>query len=115
MTDRVPAEVFPPGEFIKEEIEARNWTQNDLAQILDLSPRLVSEIIAGKRAITPNTAKRLADAFGTSAQLWMNLDRTYQQGKVPAGSEDSDSAAPQHYRGPATGEDHHHSLKAKVK
>ena len=113
MTDRVPAEVFPPGEFIKEEIEARNWTQNDLAKILDLSPRLVSEIIAGKRAITPNTAKRLADAFGTSAQLWMNLDRTYQRGKIPAGSEDS--AAPQYYRGPATEKDRHHSLKAKTR
>lgn len=84
MTDRVPVEVFHPGEFIKEEIEARNWTQNNLAQILDLSPRLVSEIIAGKRAITPNTAKRLADAFGTSANLWMNLDRAYQRGKVSA-------------------------------
>ena len=93
MTDRVPAEVFPPGEFIKEEIEARNWTQNDLVEILDLSPRLVSEIIAGKRAITPNTAKRLADAFGTSAQLWMNLYRAYQRGKVPAQSKKSDSAA----------------------
>ena len=94
MTDRVPAEIFPPGEFIKEEIEARNWTQNDLAKILGLSLRLVSEIIAGKRAITPNTAKQLAAAFGTGAQLWMNLDRAYQRGKIPAGSEDSDSAAP---------------------
>lgn len=115
MTDRVSAEVFPPGEFIKEEIEARNWTQNDLAEMLGLIPRLVSEIIAGKRSITPNTAKRLADAFGTSAQLWMNLDRAYQRGKVPAESEDSDSAAPQYYRGPATGKDHHHSLKAKTR
>ncbi len=84
MTDRVPAEVFPPGEFIKEELEARNWTQNDLAEILDVSPRLVSEIITGKRSITPNTAKRLADAFGTSAQLWMNLDSAYQLWKVPS-------------------------------
>lgn len=92
MTDRVPAKVFPPGEFIKEETEARNWTHNDLAQILGLSPRLVSEIIAGKRSITLNTAKRLAYAFGTSAHLWINLERTYQRGKVPAGSEESDFA-----------------------
>ncbi len=115
MTDRVPAEVFPPGEFIKEEIEACSWIQNNLAEILDLSPRLVSEVIAGKRSITPNTAKRLADAFGTSAQLWMNLYRTYQRGKVPAQSEDSGSATPQYYRDPVTGKDHHHSLKAKTR
>jgi HTH-type transcriptional regulator/antitoxin HigA len=34
MPDRVPAEVFPPGEFIREELDARGWTQEDLAKIL---------------------------------------------------------------------------------
>lgn len=35
MPIRVPAEVFAPGEFIREELEARGWTQGDLAQIMD--------------------------------------------------------------------------------
>lgn len=72
------AEVFPPGDFLKEELEARNWTQQDLTKILGKSARLVNEIINAKRAITPETAKGLAAAFGTSAQYWMNLESLWQ-------------------------------------
>ena len=50
MADRIIAEVFPPGEFIREEIEAREWSQGDLAEILGRPARLVNELIAGKRA-----------------------------------------------------------------
>src|SRR5438105_1514468 len=78
MPYRVPAEVFPPGEFIREELEARGWTQGDLAQILDRPLRLVNELIAGKKQITPETARGLADAFGTDALYWMNLDSAYR-------------------------------------
>ncbi len=82
MNERVPAEVFPPGDFIKEELEARGWTQTDLAEILGRPFRLVNEIIAGKRSITPETAKGLGDAFGTGAQFWMNLESSYQLSQV---------------------------------
>lgn len=82
MNARVPAEVFPPGEFLREELEARNWSQQELADILDRPPRLISELIAGKRAITPETAKGLAEAFGTSPDYWMNLESQYQLSKV---------------------------------
>lgn len=82
MNARVPAEVFPPGEFLREELEAREWTQQELADILDRPPRLISELIAGKRAITPETAKGLAEAFGTSAEYWLNLESQYQLSKV---------------------------------
>jgi HTH-type transcriptional regulator/antitoxin HigA len=75
---RVPAEVFPPGEFIQEELDARGWTQGDLAQILDRPLRLVNELIAGKKQITPQTARGLAEAFGTDALYWMNLDSAYR-------------------------------------
>lgn len=78
MTEITPAEVFPPGEFIKEELEARGWTQEDLADILARDLRLVNEIITGKRSITPETAKGLGDAFGTGAQFWMNLESAYR-------------------------------------
>ena len=44
--------------------------------------RLVNEIIAGKRAVTPETAHDFAEAFGTSAQLWMNLETAWQLSKV---------------------------------
>ncbi len=82
MVTRRPAEVFPPGDFIREELEAREWTQGDLAEIMGKSQRLVSEIISGKRCITPETAKSLGLAFGTSAEYWMNLDSAYQLSKV---------------------------------
>ena len=78
MGRRIPAEVFPPGEFIRDELEARDWTQSDLAEILGRPFRLVNEIIAAKRAITPETAEGLGEAFGTTAQFWMNLETSYR-------------------------------------
>jgi HTH-type transcriptional regulator/antitoxin HigA len=71
-------EAFAPGDYIREELDARGWSQLDLAEILDRPPQAVNEIISGKRAITPDTANSLADAFGTSAQLWMNLESAFQ-------------------------------------
>ena len=88
MSERRPAEVFPPGDFIKEELEARAWTQTDLAEILGRPQRVVSEIIHGKRAISPETATGLGDAFGTGAQFWMNLESAYQLAQVKDQDED---------------------------
>ncbi len=87
MSRVMPAEVFPPGEFLREELEARNWTQADLAEILGVSPRLVNEIINAKRSITPETAKGLGTAFGTDPQYWMNLESSYQLWRVRPASE----------------------------
>jgi HTH-type transcriptional regulator/antitoxin HigA len=83
-----PAEVFPPGEFVREELEARGWSQSDLAKILGRPPRLISELIGGKRAVTPETARGLAQAFGTSAEVWLNLESSYQLSKVKNGHDD---------------------------
>ena len=84
MAERKIAEVFPPGEFIKEELEARGWSQIDLSEIIGRQPNVVNEIIMGKRSITPETATALGEAFGTSAQLWMNLESAYQLWKSKA-------------------------------
>lgn len=78
MTDKKVVEVFPPGEFIKEELQARNWSQVELAEIIGRNPNMVNELVMGKRSVTPGTAKALGDAFGTSAQYWMNLESSYQ-------------------------------------
>ena len=56
MTMNTYAEVFPPGEFLRDELEARNWSQTEFAEIIGRPVRLINEIIAGKRAITPETA-----------------------------------------------------------
>jgi HTH-type transcriptional regulator/antitoxin HigA len=86
MIERAPAEVFSPGELIKDEIEARGWSQIELAEVLGRPGRLVSELIAGKRAITPETAKGLGQAFGTGAQFWLNMESSYQLSKVKGDS-----------------------------
>ena len=78
MTIRTPAQMLAPGEFLKQELDCRGWTQVELAEILARPPRLISEIVLGKRAITPETAKGLEAALGTSAELWMNLEAGYQ-------------------------------------
>ena len=78
----IAAEIFPPGDFLKEELEARGWSQTELAEIIGRPPRLVNEIISGRRAITPETAVQLGDSLGTSAELWMNLESQYQLSKV---------------------------------
>src|SRR5262249_56919904 len=74
----VPAEAFPPGDFLREELAERGWTQADLAEILGKSLPLVNEVITGKREITPATAQALSAALGTSAQFWLNLESTYR-------------------------------------
>ena len=79
MPNRMPAEVFPPGDFIRDELDARGWTQGDLAQIMGRPLRLVNELVAGKKQITPDTARGLAKAFGDDDALyWMNLDSAYR-------------------------------------
>src|SRR5260221_12873419 len=82
MDERVPAEVFAPGEFLAEEREARGWSQIDLAEILGRPPRLISELVTGKRGVTPETALGLGAAFETSAHYWMNLETAYQLSKA---------------------------------
>jgi HTH-type transcriptional regulator/antitoxin HigA len=78
MENRTAAQAFPPGEFIREELEARGWTQGDLAKIMNRQDSVVSGIVNGKRAISSRIASELASAFGTSAELWMNLETSYR-------------------------------------
>lgn len=84
MVKRNVAQVFSPGEYIQEELEARGWTQSDLAEIMGRDATLISSIVTGRRAITPETARGLAAAFGTSAELWTNLESTYRLAQVEA-------------------------------
>ena len=89
-----PRRPFAPGTYLAEELDARGWNQQDLADILGRPVRLVNEIIAGKRAITPETAQGLSAAFGTSAKLWMNLESAYRLARA----EQPDAAVAQRAR-----------------
>lgn len=87
MSDRIPAEAFPPGEYLKDELEARGWTQEELASIIGRPTGLINQIVLGKRGISPETAREIGAALGTSAIYWMNLEAAYrlwQAGPAPA-------------------------------
>jgi len=66
-----PFMVFGPGDFIKEELEARDWTQEDLSKITNLSPKIISQLINNKIHITYKTAQVLGQAFNVSPDYWV--------------------------------------------
>ena len=67
-----------PGEILLEDwLKPLNISQYALAKAIDVPPRRINEIVQGKRAITPDTALRLAAYFGTDAQSWLNLQNRY--------------------------------------
>lgn len=66
-----PARNVAPGMTVRRELDARGWTQDDLSRIMDRPVQVISEIVSGKKQITPETAMGLAAAFGTSAEMWL--------------------------------------------
>jgi addiction module HigA family antidote len=66
-----------PGEILADELEEIGITPTELARQLGVPPNRISQIIAGKRAITGDTALRLGHWFGNSAQFWLNLQTAY--------------------------------------
>jgi addiction module HigA family antidote len=80
----IPAEVFPPGEFLREELQARGWTQSDLARVIGRPLQTVNQIINGGKRITVETAKELGLALGTGPEVWLNLENAYRLHTTPA-------------------------------
>jgi addiction module HigA family antidote len=67
-----------PGEILSEEfLTPMQLSQYRLAKDISVPPRRINEIVHGKRAITADTALRLARYFGTSEHFWMNLQARY--------------------------------------
>lgn len=67
-----------PGYTIKKFLVDRGWSQEDLADLTGISTKQLSQIINNRVRITVGTAKLLAKAFSTSAELWINLDTNYR-------------------------------------
>ena len=68
-----------PGEVLLEEfLVPMEISQNRLARDIGVPPRRVNEIVHGKRAVTADTALRLAPYFGTSEGFWMGLQADYK-------------------------------------
>jgi antitoxin HigA-1 len=66
-----------PGEHLAEELKALDMSAAELARQLDVPTNRITQILNGRRAITGDTALRLAHFFGTSAEFWLNLQSLY--------------------------------------
>jgi HTH-type transcriptional regulator / antitoxin HigA len=67
-----------PGEFIREELDVRGWSQRDLAYILNIPEQAVNLIVSGKRGLSPDMAEALGRAFDVSAEYFANLQNAYK-------------------------------------
>lgn len=72
------AEAFPPGEYLRDELDARGWTVTEFAEIIGRPIQAVSEILNGKKEITTETALAIAEALGTTPELWLNLQTNHR-------------------------------------
>ena len=75
MTNKMRA--IHPGEILKGEMEELSLSANSLAKILDVPTNRITAIINEQRGITADTALRLAQFFGTTADFWMSLQSSY--------------------------------------
>jgi antitoxin HigA-1 len=74
-----------PGEVLREELmEPYGLTANALARALRVDPPRIYEIISEKRAVSADTALRLEQFFGISAQFWLNMQAAYDLSKAIA-------------------------------
>ena len=67
-----------PGEHLAEELRELRMSAAELARKLDVPTNRITGILNGQRAITGDTALRLAHFFGTSAEFWLNLQSLYE-------------------------------------
>jgi antitoxin HigA-1 len=67
-----------PGEILADELAETGLTAKRLAEVIDVPPNRLYQILAGKRAMTADTALRLGQYFGMSADFWMNLQTAYE-------------------------------------
>jgi HTH-type transcriptional regulator / antitoxin HigA len=71
-----------PGFYIREELEAREWTQRDLAYVLGTPEQAVNLIVSGKRGVSADMAKALGEAFDVNPELFANLQRAFDMARA---------------------------------
>ena len=71
-----------PGEVLREELEELGLSANGLAKALGVPANRVTAVLNGERGVSADTALRLARYFGTTPQLWMNLQKTWELRRV---------------------------------
>lgn len=74
----MPDYAIPPGWLLEEYLEVRGYSQAEFARRSGCSPRLISEIIAGKALTELGTALRFEKVLGLSASVWENMESIYR-------------------------------------
>src|SRR5271170_1480404 len=67
-----------PGEILADELEEIGLSAKRLAEVIEVPPNRLYQLLAGKRSMTADTALRLSQYFGISADFWMNLQSAYE-------------------------------------
>ena len=67
-----------PGEILREELEELGLNANFMAKAMAVPANRVTAILKGQRGVTADTALRLSKFFGTTPQVWLNLQKTYE-------------------------------------
>ena len=68
-----PAASFHPGEYIKDELEARGWSFQEFSNNSGISLKTIKGIIDDHSIVNPEIAKKIGKAFGTSTEIWLSL------------------------------------------
>ena len=82
-------EVRTPGEVLRDELDELGLTANALSKALGVPVNRITMILKGQRGVSTDTALRLARYFGTTPEMWLNLQKTWElrQAEISAGSE----------------------------
>ena len=67
-----------PGEILREELEELEMSANAFAEALNVPANRISAILKGQRGVTADTALRLSRYLGTTPQVWLNLQKTFE-------------------------------------
>jgi HTH-type transcriptional regulator/antitoxin HigA len=74
----IPKRVFPVTKHIRDELEARGWTQKDLAFVMGRSPSQISNLMVGRSELSPEIAQELGVVLGGGGERWLGLDSAYR-------------------------------------
>ncbi len=72
------AKKFGPGYFIREQMELREWTQEDLAEVMGITLKHLNKILQENQPLTLEISRILGEVFNTSPQYWINIDTSYR-------------------------------------
>ena len=67
-----------PGRFLADELDAMGMSVPEVAEVLHVPANRIYQLLKGQRALTADTALRLSQWLGTSAEMWLNLQKLYE-------------------------------------